>query len=62
MTEIPGMMFVPTKNGFNCGQTQFKMIEAIQEFFNNHLWYLTLELVVFGLFDDGLTVARPNLR
>ena len=30
------------------------MIEAIQEFFNNHLWYLTLGLVVFGLFDKAM--------
>ena len=42
------------KECFNRDQTQFKMIETIQESFNNHFWYLTQELVVFGLFDDGL--------
>ena len=42
------------KECFNRDQTQFKTIEAFQESFNNHLWYLTQELVVFGLFDDGL--------
>ena len=49
------------------------MLTAVQESVKNHLWYLTQELVVFGLFDDGLppyerqtmattllTYPRPN--
>ena len=36
------------------------MIEAVQESVMNHLWYLTEELVIFGLFDDGLDNAERN--
>lgn len=30
------------------------MIQAVQGSVLNHLWYLTQELVIFGLFDDAL--------
>ena len=33
---------------------QSTMIEAIQESVLKHLWYLSEELVIFALFDDGL--------
>lgn len=34
---------------------QHGMIQAVQNSIMNHLWYLTQELVVFGLFDDALS-------
>ena len=34
------------------------MMEAVKNSIRNHLWYLTSELVVFGLFDTNLTDAE----
>ena len=39
---------------FEENSSQLAMVEAIKESVKNHLWYLTAELVVFGLFDNGL--------
>ena len=42
------------KKCFRITMRQSTMIEAIQESVLNHLWYLSEELVIFALFDDGL--------
>ena len=42
------------KGCFDEQSVQFEMISAVQKNFRNHLWYLTEQLVVFGLFDDHL--------
>ena len=36
------------------------MIEASQESNLNHLWYLSEELVIFALFDDGLNSDKKR--
>ena len=43
---------------FRVNMAQSCMIEAVQDSVKNHLWYLTQELVIFGLFDDGLDNAE----
>ena len=48
------------RNCFRANMVQSHMIEAVQESVMNHLWYLTEELVIFGLFDDGLDNAERN--
>ena len=40
---------------FTDDSVQAEMITAVQENFLTHLWYLTEELVVFGLFDSNLS-------
>ena len=47
------------KKCFDANSIQQKMLTAVQESVKNHLWYLTQELVVFGLFDEDLP---PNKR
>ena len=39
---------------FQEGEMQYVMLAAVRESVMNHLWYLTEELVVFGLFDCNL--------
>ena len=39
---------------FDESSTQAVMVKAVQKNFLTHLWYLTEELVVFGLFDNNL--------
>ena len=45
---------VEYKKCFRVKMRQSTMIEAIQKSVLNHLWYLSEELVIFALFDDGL--------
>ena len=42
------------KECFGVNMRQTEMIDAVQNSMMNHLWYLTEELVVFGLFDVDL--------
>ena len=39
---------------FRAAMRQSSMIEAVKVSVKNHLWYLTEDLVIFGLFDEGL--------
>lgn len=50
------------KTCFKLSMRQTRMIESVQDSVKNHLWYLTEELVVFGLFDNKLEIAeRKNM-
>ena len=42
------------KRCFGENSSQLAMMEAVKESVKNHLWYLTAELVVFGLLDNVL--------
>ena len=46
------------RNFFRVTMHQSRMIEAIQKTFMNHLWYLSEELVIFGLCDDHIDIAK----
>ena len=48
------------KGCFEENSSQLAMIEAVKESVKNNLWYLTAELVVFGLFDNGLDEDERN--
>ena len=43
------------KKCYDDDSQQHCMLDAVQENFCTHMWYLTEELVVFGLFDENLT-------
>ena len=50
------------KQCFDVYSKQQLMIMAVQESIRNHLWYLTDELVVFALFDKGLSeIERKSI-
>ena len=46
------------KDCFDHHSVQFEMVSAVQKNFNNHLWYLTEQLVISGLFDVHLADAE----
>ena len=46
------------KGCFEEGNVQCQMVTAIQDNFRSHLWYLTEELVIFGLFDIHIPIEE----
>ena len=49
------------KDCFDQDSVQFEMISSVQNNFCNHLWYLTEQLVIFGLFDKDLSNQERKL-
>ena len=43
------------KDCFDHHSVQFEMVSSVQKNFHNHLWYLTEQLVILGLFDEHLS-------
>ena len=43
---------------FDVNQIEYDVLEAVKDSILLHLWYLTEQLVVFGLFDDELSLTE----
>lgn len=48
------------KGCFAANTAQHDMITAVQDNFCAHLWYLSEELVIFGLFDENLSILERH--